>query len=143
MCFSPETIAAVRTVLDRRYRATTSAEGDAAICDYRALVNASKGPSSAALRAFASSKVDRDLYNFTCAVFTASGFKVEPTRSPDLRVTLRDQGLGCSFTIESVNGGVLAYGERVDRAVCEAAVRNELRIQAFKLGRAPVVETIS
>lgn len=75
MCFSPETIAAVRTVLGRRYRATTGAEGDAAIRDYNALVNASKGPSSAALRAFASSGVDRDLYNFTCDVFYASGFR--------------------------------------------------------------------
>jgi hypothetical protein len=75
MCFSPETIAAVRTVMDRRYRAITSADGDAAIRDYRALVDASKGPSLAALRAFASSKVDRDLYNFTCAVFYASGFR--------------------------------------------------------------------
>jgi hypothetical protein len=51
MCFSPETIAAVRTVMDRRYRAITSADGDAAIRDYRALVDASKGPSLAALRA--------------------------------------------------------------------------------------------
>lgn len=73
MCFAPETLAAVRAVMGCRYRATTPADGDAAIRDYRALVDASKGPSSAALRAFASSGVDRDLYNFTCAVFAASG----------------------------------------------------------------------
>jgi hypothetical protein len=64
MCFAPETITAVRAVMDRRYHAVTSAESDSAIRDYRALVIASKGPSSAALRAFASSGVDRDIYNF-------------------------------------------------------------------------------
>lgn len=134
MCFNVDTIMRVRAAMWRRRTVNPydRKAANAAIDAYRAIVIESRGPSKAETQAFMS-KVhrDRDLFNFAAEVYQA-------TSGADLFVTYRDIGLGWSFTVATL-AGVIAHGERVDRAACDGAVRDAVRTQAFKLGRAPDV----
>ena len=134
MCFNVDTVMRVRAAMwvRRTVNPYDRRAVNAAIDAYRAIVLESRGPSKEQIQALASQlRHDRDLFNFACEVYQAS-------KNADLFVTYRDIGLGWSFTVATL-AGVIAHGERVDRAACDGAVRDAVRTQAFKLGRAPDV----
>ena len=136
MCFNVDTVMRVRAAMwvRRTVNPYDRRAVNAAIDAYRAIVLESRGPSKEQIQALASQlRHDRDLFNFACEVYQAS-------KNTDLFVTCRDMGLGWSFTVATL-AGVIAHGERVDRAACDGAVRDAVRAHAFKLGRAPDVAT--